>query len=189
MSKCIKHRNGRNDSERESERARWKKLSKYFHVVQRSLFYQSLEWDKYKTTSIQSSSEAPYAHLKHEWAMNNQPVEKKKPKRKISTASKRHALITSLSVALPNDIEEKSVSTYSWDLTVLSVSAYVWMCMWKKCTGQKKRKKNMKENSCEPENLNFMKLGMLKQSQASASASTSFEQLIPHRTMSCHSII
>lgn len=33
----------------------------------------------------------------------------------------------------------------------------------------KKEKKIMKENSCEPENLNFMKLGMLKQSQASAS--------------------
>lgn len=82
MSKCIKHRNGRNDSERESERVRWKKLSKYFHVVQQSLFYQSLEWDKYKATSTQSSSVAPYAHLKHEWAMNNQPVEKKNRKEK-----------------------------------------------------------------------------------------------------------
>lgn len=93
----------------------------------------------------------PRVHLMRHmltWNMNerwttNQST--KKPRREISTASKRHALITSLSVALRNDIEEKSVSTYSWDLTVLSVSAYVRMCMWKKCTGQKKKKKLRKK--------------------------------------------
>lgn len=137
-----------------------------------------------------NSSEAPYATLT--WNMNEWAMNSNNKNQNLNDSSKRYALITLLSVAFLNDIEEVSVSTYSWDITVLSVSAYVWMCMcvYGRSTRGRIREKMIwkrKENSCEPENLNFMKLEMLKQSQASASAtaSTSFEQLMPYHSIIC----
>lgn len=90
-----------------------------------SLFLR-LKWDKRKETYTQFIwGTICFAHLKHEWATTRR---KNRHTHKHTTHRNERDVCTHVSLLLrPNHAKYENVSTYSWDITVLSISAYVRM--------------------------------------------------------------